>query len=277
MKNLKVISFHPAIEGDVQNNMNLDFGQGFEQQVYDFFQSLPDLRKFQKIGMIGQGVAAICSLPLIEMTAGLPTIILTSFGRDAKVVGELDLGDYRHNVVRPLRDSRPTGEAFDGHTVLNGGHPMVPAQIEQLATKLNVSTENIRIVDVNMGQIDTSNPTTGVVEKLLATGLTVSDWESGKVLYNPAGFGTAAVVQATAIYGLSGVWPTTIRLNRGADGFFVDEVIDVQSLRRVGSNLRTELDKVGAPISVPAELLDKAISALSGVDSALAEQLRQLK
>ena len=78
-----------------------------------------------------------------------------------------------------------------------------------------------------------------LVEASQKAGMTVGDWESGKVAYAPAGLGALGTLQTTAIYGISGQWPNMIRLasNPETRQFELAEVIGLQSLRQEGKNL----------------------------------------
>jgi hypothetical protein len=66
---------------------------------------------------------------------------------------------------------------------------------------------------------------------------------------------------ATAIYGLSEVWPRTIRLNRRSDGsFHVDEIVDPQSMRQFGVGLVAKWDAAGK--FDEGEILQKILSGM---------------
>jgi hypothetical protein len=175
----------------------------------------------------------------LEMVSGLPNLTLYTFGQKVERVGSLALNDYRHQTVRARRNEIPQGEASAGYTVVDGsGRGLTDVQRVELAERLGVKPEDIRIVDANVGQVDFTKPTEGMVEKLLGTGLTVADWASRRVVYLPAGSGLAAVIQATAIHGLSESWPRTIRLNKGADNaFYIEELVDPQDMRQWGTSI----------------------------------------
>ncbi|MFH1744975.1 MAG: CRISPR-associated protein Csx15 [bacterium] len=235
----KSFSMHPGIQANVQDPMTMDFGQGFEQQVRSYFEKTSNLRGIKTFGLPGQATAAILSLPVLEMSVGLPTMFLFGFGREIKVVGELNLANYRHNIVRPRRNDCPEGEVFSGWTVLDGaGRGIENYQLAEIVEIVGVDQDNIRIIDVSVGHVDPADPTKGLVDRLIESGLTKIDWTSGRIVFLPPGFGPLAVVMATTIYGLSEVWPRTVRLNRRDDGtFHVDEVLDPQSLRQFGTEL----------------------------------------
>lgn len=232
---MKNYSMHPAINGADTTvcPLNLDMAKPFAEQVTAFFTKAGDLTGYGSFALPGQAVAAILSLPILEMATGFPVTPCYDIGKKA-IVGELALGEYRHNVVRPRRSELARGEAYAGFTVIDGaGRGLTSAQFDEL--KKLVGSDDVRVVSAPLGQLDFTNPTKGVVETLLATGVNAETLTSGRVIYLPAGMGLGAIIQATAIYGLSEVWPKTIRLNRNQDGSFsVAEVCDPQALRQFG-------------------------------------------
>lgn len=277
---MATISMYPTVPADSIRPLALDFAQPFTDQVKAWFEEGGDLSKSPVVGLPGQAVAAVLTLPILEMACGLPQkVSLVGFGQDAKVVGQIDLRDYRHNVVRPRRTEQPDGEAFQGYTVLDGaGRGLTPVQYQELHEILNTGPGGpggegeIRVLNVSVGQVDMAHPEAGdpkkpedLVGTLLATGITKADWISQRVLFLPPGLGQLAAVMATAIYGLSEVWPRTIRLNRGADSeFHVAEVVDPQALRQYGVALTAKWAAGNAPVSVPRDLFDRIRAALTG-------------
>ena len=274
----KSFSMHPVIPADKIAPLNMDFSAPFEAQVKSYFEQVGDLRRYNWYGLPGQAVAAALTLPVLEMSVGLPTMYLFGFGREVKIVGELDLDDFRHNQVRPRRSKAPDGNAYPGYTILDGaGRGVEPFQLAEVAEALGTTTDNIRVVDVSMGHIDPAQPENGLVDRLIASGLTKADWTSGRVLFLPPGFGPLAAVMVTAIYGLSEVWPRTIRLNRSEDGtFHVAEVVDPQAMRQFGVQLRAKWDAGQAPVSVPRELFDKIVHIVGLEAPTLATELLTL-
>lgn len=285
---MTTISMYPTVPADSIRPLALEFPLPFTDQVKAWFEGAGDLSKSQVVGLPGQAVAAVLTLPILEMACGLPeTVSLVGFGADAKVVGSINLRDYRHNYVRPHRAEQPDGVAHKGYTVLDGaGRGLTPVQYQELHELLNTGPMGsggegeIRVINVSVGQVDMAHPEAGdpkkvedLVGTLLATGLTKADWVSQRVLFLPPGLGQLAAVIATAIYGLSEVWPRTIRLNRGADSeFHVAEVVDPQALRQYGVTLAAKWAAGQAPVSVPRTLFERVLEALG--DSPLADELR---
>lgn len=274
----KTYSMHPAVTGAITgtdttvNALNLDMAKPFVEQVTTFLKKAGDISGYGSFMLPGQGVAAILSLPVLEMSVGFPTTPVYDVAKKA-VVGELALGNYRHEVVRPERAKLTSGEAYAGYTVIDGaGRGMTPVQLDEL--KKLIGSEDIRVLAAPLGQLDFTDPTKGVVETLLATGINFETLTSGRVLYLPAGMGLGAVVQATAIYGLSEAWPKVIRLNRNADGSFgVAEICDPQALRQFGVQLAAGWREAVAPVAVPRELFDRVVGLLrlNGGDGAADE------
>lgn len=264
-------SFNQALKAENSNvPANLDFEQPFVPQIQKILVSAGSgLREATEITLSGQPVAAILMAAGLEMLIGLPNITLSVFatGGGLNRVGSLELGNWRHNVVRVQRDQVPQGEASKGYTVLDGrGQGLTEAQRDEIAEQLNIAPEDIRVVDFNAGQVDFTDPTQGVVEKLLRCGLTVADWAARRILYLPAGSGLAAVIQATAIHGLGESWPQTIRLSNvgHADkSFHVAEIVDPQAMRQwgVGVNAQWATDQTIAVLeALVTELEEKGIS-----------------
>ncbi|MDQ3009047.1 MAG: hypothetical protein M3Q81_05690 [bacterium] len=239
------ISFNARVQLEVNIPSALDFNQDFTPQVKSQIVAAgQSLLTATEVAVSDQAVAAMLMLPAIEMISGLPAITLYGFGSDRAVEqrGTLALSDWRHNTVRPQRANRPEGETFPGFTVIDGGGRTTPEQIAQLAVLLDTPPDNIRVVAVPVGQIDTDASTKGIVEDLLAAPLTRGDWEANRLLYMPPGFGLAATLQGTAIYGLSETWPRTIRVAKGDDSQFnVAEVVIPQDMRQWATQLRVQL------------------------------------
>jgi hypothetical protein len=113
-----------------------------------------------------------------------------------------------------------------------------------------------------MGNIDPSNPSTGIVDKLLSLPITLEDWEGGKIIYNPATFGPLSAIQSSAIYALSGKWPFVVRLvDKGAEGFHVKEILDIQSFRKIGKKLAEEWSNKLAPVMLQRNLLNEILES----------------
>lgn len=100
---MPTLSFHPSIDptDGLLASLELDFSAAFTPQILMFFEELGDLRRFDRIVLPGQPVAAVLLLPLLEMSAGLPAISSYGVGykREMVIQGTLSLGDYRHNIV----------------------------------------------------------------------------------------------------------------------------------------------------------------------------------
>lgn len=277
--NTKTYSMHPAVTALVTGTdtttvvLNLDMNAPFTQQVTTFFQKAGDLSGYGSFMLPGQGTAAILSLPVLEMSVGLPTTPCYDIGQK-KVVGELALGEYRHGVVRSRRSELAQGGAYAGYTVIDGGgRGLTPVQAEELKKLLN--TDDICVLSAPLGQIDFSDPTKGVVESILSTGVTFETLTSGRVLYLPPGMGLAAIVQATAIYGLGEVWPQTIRLVSGADKVFhVAEICDPQALRQFGVTLGASWREAKPAVTISGNVPDEFRTALAELAAAHSVEMR---
>ena len=260
------LSMHPFLvpDGFRKSVLNLEMGAAFAPQVQTWIRNLGDPRGIRNVVIIGQAVAASLLLPAFEILSGLLNLVLLAPGKAVSILGGLSLGDYRHKVVRPLRSLLPRGEAYSGYIILDGaGRGLSSAQRSELVALLG--TEDIRVLSVDMGQVDFTTPQKGMPEKVLATGLTFEDLTSGRILHLPAGSGVIAAVMATTIYGLSEGWPRCIRLNKADDGeFHVDEIVDCHAMRQWAIGLASELDKAGAPVLVPRSLFDRMVKACKG-------------
>ena len=213
-------------------------------------------------------------LPILEMICGLPRTIQVQNMGTKEIDSVLDLNEYRQKVVRPRRsDLNVTGIIHDAdYIVLDGSGRGVT---DQQAQWINDHYGAFTLADIPLGHIDFANPTEGVVDKIIATGVSFEQLISGKVFYLPPGMGLGAAIQATAIYGLAEVWVPTIRLNRGEDSqFYVAEVLKPQNLRQWAVHLKAEWDAGNGPVSVPRELLERLIA---GDVEAQAEATQLLK
>lgn len=275
---------HPGLKADIEAILALDINAAFAPQVVAHLEKLGDLNEYDIIGLPGQAVAAIVMLPIMEMACGLPhRAEIIGFGQDAKVAGSIDLDAFRHNIVRPHRAEIAQGEAWVGYTVLDGaGRGLTPDQLAELAAALDCQEADIRVINISPGQVNLALPAEEqerLATMLVATGLTVQDWTGGRVLYLPAGHGGVAAVQATAIYGLSEVWPRVIRLNKVGEGFHLAEVVDPQAGRQVGVAMKAAWAAQDAPVLVPRDLLLRVLNALKQEGSGhygLAEQVADL-
>jgi hypothetical protein len=283
--NIKRLSLHTAaLEADLHKPLNVVAGP-LADQVRKHLSSLGDLRGFTEVAPVGQGPAGIAQVAALELAVGLVKLTLVAPGQQAARAGVLDLAAYRHDVVRARRNEIPSGQSFAGYTVLDGaGRGLTPTQLGELAALLGCAEADIRVMNVGVGQVDTQHPETGMVDKILSAKdaeerpLTSGDLGSGRIIYLPPGLGTAAIVQATTVYGLGESWPRVIRLGKGADNaFHVDEVVDVQALRQVGAELVTAWAAKDAPILTPRSVLDRALTAAAGVgDVSLVKELEAL-
>ena len=244
------------MEGATKAILNLNMAEPFTPQAQEYLRGLGDARGFGKVALVGQAVAALLVLPALEMLGGLPSLIFKGFGSEA--VYEVDAASYRHNTVRSRRKDLAQGETFAGYTLLDGsGRGLTPVQLSELATSLGVDPSMIRTLSVDMGQVDMGNVTAGMVEKVIATGITFGDLTSGRTLFLPGGAGIVASFMGVTIYGLGESWPRTLRLAQDADKVFhLAEVVDPQGMRQWGVGLSAELDA-----AVPRVTLTGAISS----------------
>ncbi|MEI7653547.1 MAG: hypothetical protein WCJ70_04755 [bacterium] len=238
------ISFNAALAADTNVNFQFATAGDWAEQVISMTRLAgPALKSAEEVALIGLPAAGIGQVGFLELCSGLPTITLWAFlgGKPARV-GSLNLGVYRHQTVRPLRALFPEGGEFPGYSVIDGGgRGLPPHQLQELAALLGCQPEDLRVLDGGMGQSDLADPTKGVAEKLLSFGLTKADWSSGRLIYVPPGNGLIAVVQATAIYALSEVWPRVGILQTDQERkFHVQHLLDVQGLRASGPALAAQ-------------------------------------
>jgi hypothetical protein len=235
----------PSPDGGVLAALNPMLSHSLEEQVVEYFGTARDLSAFDEFVLPRLPVVAILALPVLEKITGLPVLTLYSFDQEcgtAEVTGRLDLAAYTTEIVGPRQTELPTYEqvpTYDGYTVLDGtGRGMTADQLAGLAEKMCCREQDIRVLNASMGRVDLANPTAGMVDKLISTGVSRIDLAYRSVLYLPAGNALVAALQAATIYGLSKAWPRTIRLNRhGRSEFRFEEVLDPQALGQVGARL----------------------------------------
>ena len=276
----KLFVMHPALEAGfvgpddeivgtedlLREILALDMAAPFGPQVEEYLGRNAQVLcgKLAGIVLVGQASAASLMLPALEMMGGLPTIGLMGFGENAGILGWLDLAEYRHNVVRPRRREIPVAQSLYQYFVLDGsGRGLTPVQLTELAGKLDVGESAIRVLDVNMGQVDFSAPQAGMVEKLLGLG---GDLARGtRLLHLPAGSGLVAAVMATTIYGLAESWPKCIRLAKDGDEFHVAEVLDCQDFRQVGTRLAAEARTSAPAVTFSGDVPDECRQAITEI------------
>jgi len=253
-KNEKVVettfSTVPTITGENVTtkalNLNLGKNENIANQVKVFIsENLSKIKESQKLVIPGQAHAAGSFLALGEMLWGLPKkaeLIIPGFPPT-----DIDLSEWRHQVARKARAQRIEGEKSNKVFILQGGHPIDKGQYEAIAKSMGVLAEDIVAVPFGDNKITSEEIVgngknkiiTALVEAAKKVNMTVGDWESGKVLYAPAGLGALSILQNCAIYGISGQWPNMIRLasNPETKQFEFAETINLQSLRQEGKNI----------------------------------------
>jgi len=240
----------PTITGEnietKQLNLDLGIGANIAEQVKNFIsENLSKIKGVRKIALPGQAHASGAFLALGEMLWGLPKNALLVIPGSEPI--EIDLSEWRHEVARNSRDKRIEGEKSGKIFILQGGHPIDPGQYDAIAKSMNVSADKIVAVPFGDNKIskeeiegDGKNKViTALMDATNRAGITVGDWESGNIIYAPAGLGALATLHTTAIYGVSGQWPNMVRLalNSETKKFEYAETINLQSLRQEGKNI----------------------------------------
>ncbi|OGL94692.1 hypothetical protein A2348_03105 [Candidatus Uhrbacteria bacterium RIFOXYB12_FULL_58_10] len=287
------LSMIPALPGQVNAPLMLDFARPFVPQVQTYFEGLGnDARGNSRVALVGQGVAAILCLPALEMLGGLPVVIFKGFATDAPLV-EVDLKEFRHVIARDRRKERSNGEAFAGFTVIDGSgrglsrpdpenpEDRTPDQLGELAAQLGCGVDEIRVLSCqagNRGQVDLTSAEgaiAGMVDQLVGLGLTAEDWTSGRVIFLPGGMGIVAALQAVAIHGLSEAWPWVIRLAADAEkAFHVAEVVDAQAMRQWAVALSAQLDAAAPIATLSGEIPDEFRNALAALAARYGVEIR---
>jgi len=283
---MKVLNMLPGVKMNSKEViLNLDFNLPFVPQVQKYLKDIGDPRGIEKVGLTGQGTAAIICLPALEMLGGLPEIALIPF-REREVAGWLNSRTFRHETCREMRRKEDAGKSAPrGFTVIDGGgRGLTEDQIGQLAKEIGCDTTEIRVFSTNPGQVDIAD-LGGEAGKKIAEGIKSAMIEGqfpvnetadvSRLMFVPHGGGIVATVQALALHGFLGSWPQTVRIaGSPADGFKVREVVDPQSMRQWATNLAEKITKEGAPVLVPQNLINRLLERLG--DSSEAEELRAL-
>lgn len=246
------------IEGATKAILNLDMARPFVPQVQDYLRNLGDARGFKNVGVVGQAVAALIILPALEMLGGLPVLTFKGFGPDGATY-QVDAADYRHNQVRSRRAELAKEPTFEGYTVLDGsGRGLTPAQLTELAAILGVEESAIRTINLDMGQVNFSDVSEGMADKVISSGVTFGDLTSGRCLFLPGGAGIVAAFMGLTIYGLGEAWTRVIRLNKGEDNaFHVAELVDCQAQRQFGVKLTAEIAAAIPAVTVSGQVPDE--------------------
>ncbi len=256
--------------------LSLDFSQSFTDQVKDWVtKNIFNLKSCEEIGLVGQSAAAIMMLPAIEMIAGLPKVATYQPGQ-SEVLAWVDTAEYRHKIVRSRRTEIPEGDAFSGITVLDGGgRGLTAKQSAQIARHFVVSESQIQVLNLGMGQVDMTNPTAGMADKVINCGITTGDvLHPERMIYVPAGAGLVGSLMALTIYGLTESWPQTLRLNKEGEEFVVAEILQPQDMRQYGVAVAEEFRKGNAPVSISRDLYNRLCQAV--VNTELYQELKNL-
>lgn len=267
---------HPAIEvlGSHRAVLHADEERPLASQVQEYLQRIGDPRAIERVALTTKPLAPLL-IPAIEAMRRLPTLILYGYGEEARVLGELDLDEYRHRAVRPRRAQLAHGERLPRPTILDGaGRGLSASQREEIAAALGCAAVDLLTCDVSMGHVDLSCPEREMVERLFALDLSIEEWTSGRIVYIPPGNGIVAAIMATTIYGLAESWPKIVRFGRRDDAFHVAEVIDLQAMYEWGHQYAAELERDGAPVAVPRPLFNRTLAAIT--DDVLRVELKAL-
>ncbi len=247
-----------------------------------------EIKAAEKLVLPGQGHAAVTLIAQGELRWGLPKAAgMCTPGTDPVFV---DLNDWGHNITRNYRPQRLQGELTGKYYVLVTGHPLSQLALQQLGERLpgglpvqpvnfaeNVDGQwvnPINTIDNKAIAGEGKNKIIDVIlEKANAVGITVADWESGRVLLYHSGLGALTVLHTMVVYRLAGAWPNLVRCaakERGAP-FEVAEIIDLQAERQRGK----EIKLVGAPLVVARDLANRVLADLPA-DAPSREELEKL-
>lgn len=123
--------------------------------------------------------------------------------------------------------------------VLNFGHPMTDAQIEQLTALLN-HTPQVHHVPL---QVDRQRPLAELVRDVVdGVGLTSEEWQTRPLVMNPPGLAPLALALAAELHGRCGYFLPLVHI-RPVEGvvpprFEVAEVVNVQAVREAARGRR---------------------------------------
>jgi hypothetical protein len=248
---MATVSFLANVPGDVQVIAITKTGDLFEQVKKFIEQAGSALRTAEEVALIGQAPANVLMLAAIEQICGLPkAMTLIGFGQNAARVGVLNLDDFRHNVIRPLRAQATKGFAFEGWWIFDGGGRGVPEhQLAEIAVLLKVASDQLRVVPFGMGQVMPTDPTRSqasdkepnpktMPEIVASLPLNKADWGAGRIVFLPAGFGQLAATQVTALYAMAEKWPLTVKFEKGDDQqFHAAALYDPQPMRQWGAEM----------------------------------------
>jgi hypothetical protein len=119
--------------------------------------------------------------------------------------------------------------------ILNFAHPLTPVMLEQTATLLGISTEQISEHRVNV-QIDRTQAISLEIAKIVDNlGFSSEDWQTKAFVVNLPGLAIAAGVLIAEIHGRAGFFPSVLSMtptpNSPTPSFQVTEIIALQTVR----------------------------------------------
>lgn len=126
--------------------------------------------------------------------------------------------------------------------VLNFGHPLTPAQLEQLGAMLGRQPESVREAKVHL---DIESAFEGQIRALVdGLGLSPADWQAQNWVVVLPALSAAAGVLLAELHGRMGHFPSIVRLKAVVDGattsYAVAEVINLNLVRMQARASRAE-------------------------------------
>lgn len=117
--------------------------------------------------------------------------------------------------------------------IVNFGHPISPEQQRQVEALTGEPVD--RIINVPV-QFDDGQPFGPQVTRMVeATMLAPADWQSLPLVINPPSFGPIVAVLVAYVHGLSGHFPTLLRMRpipgNPVPRFELGELLDLQQVR----------------------------------------------
>lgn len=241
-------SFNSAVQEGAQHPMLLDLSKPVVPQVIDTLKAV-DVRRYEYLVPVGQSAAAISMVAMLDLATKFRTAFF-QFGSN-KLEASFDLFGWRQNVISHQRPDLSEVTPADNWLLVDClGRGVPEADInaieESLAGSLLELPDGNKFLQLLANYRLDNQRLDSQAQEIVDAVLTVprESLKAQKIAMIPPGSGQLAILVATAIYGLTEVWPRIVRRADMGSGFEVAEVINIQAARQQGVEILKAWNKM---------------------------------